>query len=108
PLALADLDEAVDRWDALRAEAYRKGSVFTIGSVPLWRGYTQYLRGDLAEAESEMRASLETMGLWGMPSPWTAPFLAEVLLERGALDEARTLLDNAGSPHPTSDLAILL
>jgi DNA-binding CsgD family transcriptional regulator len=108
PLALADLDEAVDRWDALRAEAYRKGSVFTIGSVQLWRGYTQYLRGELAEAESEMRASLETMGLWGMPSPWTSPFLAEVLLERGALDEARTLLDNAGSPHPTSDLAILL
>ena len=108
PLALADLDEALDRWDALRAEAFRKGSVFTIGSVQLWGGYTQYLRGELAEAESEMRASLETMGLWGMPSPWTSPFLAEVLLERGALEEARTLLDNAGSPHATSDLAILL
>jgi DNA-binding CsgD family transcriptional regulator len=108
PLALADLDEAVDRWDALRAEAYRKGSVFTIGSVQLWGGYTQYLRGELADAESEMRASLETMGLWGMPSPWTSPFLAEVLLERGALEEARTLLDNAGSPRATSDLAIVL
>ncbi len=108
PLALADLDEAVDKWDALRAEAYRKGSVFTIGSVQLWGGYTQYLRGELAEAESEMRASLETMGLWGMPSPWTSPFLAEVLLERGALEEARALLDNAGSQHATSDLAILL
>jgi DNA-binding CsgD family transcriptional regulator len=108
PLALADLDEAVDTWEALRAEAYRKGSVFTIGSVQLWGGYTQYLRGELAEAEAEMRASLETMGLWGMPSPWTSPFLAEVLLERGALGEARALLDNAGSPHATSDLAILL
>jgi DNA-binding CsgD family transcriptional regulator len=108
PLALADLDEAVDRWDALRAEAYRKGSVFTIGSVQLWGGYTQYLRGELAEAESEMRASLETMGLWGMPSPWTAPFLAEVLLERGALGEALALLQHAGSTQATSDLAILI
>ncbi len=108
PLALADLDEAVDRWDALRAEAYRKGSVFTIGSVQLWRGYTQYLRGELAEAESEMRASLGTMGLWGMPSPWTSPFLAEVLLERGALGEALGLLEYAGATHATSDLAILL
>jgi DNA-binding CsgD family transcriptional regulator len=108
PLALADLDEAVERWETLRAEAYRKGSVFTIGSVQLWGGYTQHLRGELAEAESEMRASLETMGLWGMPSPWTSPFLAEVLLEKGAVDEARALLEHAGSPHPTSDLAILL
>jgi DNA-binding CsgD family transcriptional regulator len=108
PLALADLDEAVDKWDALREEAYRKGSVFTIGSVQLWGGYTQYLRGELAEAESEMRASLETMGLWGMPSPWTSPFLAEVVLERGAIEEARALLDNVGSPHATSDLAIVL
>ena len=108
PLALADLDEAVDRWDALRVEAYRKGSVFTIGSVQLWGGYTQYLRGELAEAESEMRASLVTMGLWGMPSPWTAPFLAEVLLERGALGDALALLKHAGSTQATSDLAIIL
>ncbi len=108
PLALADLDEAVERWENVRAEAYRKGSVFTIGSVQLWGGYTQYLRGELAEAESEMRASLETMGLWGMPSPWTSPFLAEVLLERGALGEALALLEHAGFTHATSDLATLL
>jgi DNA-binding CsgD family transcriptional regulator len=108
PLALADLDEAVDRWDVFRAEAYRKGSVFTIGSVQLWGGYTQYLRGELTEAESEMRESLVTMGLWGMPSPWTAPFLAEVLLERGALEEARALVDDAASARPASDLALVL
>jgi DNA-binding CsgD family transcriptional regulator len=108
PLALADLDEAVDMWEVLRAEAYRKGSVFTIGSVQLWGGYTRYLRGELPEAESEIRASIETMGLWGMRSPWNAPFLAEVLLERGAPHEAETVLADAGSPRPTSDLALLL
>jgi DNA-binding CsgD family transcriptional regulator len=107
-LALADLDEAVDAWDAQRATAHHKGSVFRIGSVQLWGGYTQYLRGELGEAESELRASLETVTLWGMQSEWTSPILAEVLVERGANGEARALLDDAGSPPAGSDLAILL
>jgi DNA-binding NarL/FixJ family response regulator len=110
PLALADLDEAVDAWDTQRTEAYRRGSVFRIAGVQLWNGYTQYLRGELGEAESELRASQETLTLWGMPTQrqWTAPFLAEVLIERGALGEARALLDDASSPPPSSDQAILL
>jgi DNA-binding CsgD family transcriptional regulator len=108
PLALADLDEAVDWWDALRAEAYRKGSVFVVASVQLWGGYTRYLRGELVEAESEMRASLETSKLWGMATPWASPILAEVLVERGAADEARALLEDAGSPRAGSNHAILL
>jgi DNA-binding CsgD family transcriptional regulator len=109
-LALADLDEALETWDVLRAEAYRKGSVFTIASVQLFGGYTQYLRGELDEAEAELRASLETLTLWGMPSQsqWTSPFLAEVLVERGAVDDARALLDTAGSPPAGSDQTILL
>ncbi len=73
-------------WDAMRAHAYRNGSAFTIGSVQLWGGYTQYLRGDLGEAESELRASLETVAFWGMPTQaqWQSPILAEILVERGA------------------------
>ena len=110
PLALADLDEAVDTWEALRAEAYRKGSVFGVAGVQLWGGYTQYLRGDLAEAECELRASLETLTLWGAPtqSQWTWPILAEVLGERGAVDEAGALLENEAAPPAGSDHAILL
>jgi DNA-binding CsgD family transcriptional regulator len=114
PLALADLDEAIDAFDAHRAEAHRQGSVFRLAGVQLWGGYTRYLRGELGEAESELRASLETLTLWGMPTqsqrgPRTpSPFLAEVLVERGALDEARVLLDNAGSPSAGTDQAILV
>ena len=109
-LALADLDEAVDMWDAMRAHAHRNGSAFTIGSVQLWGGYTQYLRGDLGEAESELRASLETVAFWGMPTQaqWQSPILAELLVERGALGEARALLDTVISPPPSSDHAILV
>jgi DNA-binding CsgD family transcriptional regulator len=109
-LSLADLDEAVDMWDAMRAEAHRNGSAFTIGSVQLWGGYTLCLRGELAEAESELRASLETVAFWGMPiqAQWTWPFLAELLVERGAIGEARALLDTVISPPPRSDLAIVV
>ncbi len=110
PLALADLDEAVDGWDVQRAEAHRQGSVFRIGGVQLWNGYTQHLRGDLAEAESELRASQETVALWGMPieAQWAPALLAEVLVERGAIGEGHALLDAAGSPHAGSDHAILV
>jgi DNA-binding CsgD family transcriptional regulator/tetratricopeptide (TPR) repeat protein len=105
-LALADLDEALDWWEVFRAEAYRKGSVFVVGSAQLWGGYTRYLRGDLAGAESELRSSHETSNLWGMPTPWASAFLAEVLVERGAADEARARLDGVGSSPAGSDFAI--
>ena len=108
-LALADLDEALEAWDAQRAEAHRKGSLMRIGGVNLWSGYTHYLRGDLIEAESELRASLETATDWGMPAEaqWTGTVLAEVLVERGAIDEASALLEAAGDAPSRSDYAIL-
>jgi len=111
PLALADLDDAVDAWNAYRAEAHRHGSVIRIAGVQLWNGYTQYLRGELGDAESELRASLEMLTLWGVPQAGArtpSPFLAEVLVERGAVGEARALLDNAAAPPGGSDQAILL
>lgn len=110
PLALADLDEALEAWDVQRAEAHRKGSLMRVGGVHLWSGYTYYLRGDLAEAESELRASLQTLTDWGVRADggWAPPVLAEVLLERGAIDEARSVLDAAGDAPPHSDHTIML
>ena len=110
PLALADLDEAVERWDAVRAEAHRSGFVFTLMAAQLWGGYTQFLRGELAEAESELRAGLATAAHWGVPTqqPWATAVLAELLVDRGAVAEARVLLDGAIRPHPGSDPAMLL
>lgn len=109
-LAFADLDEALESWDAQRAEAHRKGSLSRIGGVHLWSGYTHYLRGDLEEAESELRASMRTVADWGMPDEgqWTGTVLAEILIERGAIDEADALLDAAGPAPARSDYAILL
>ena len=110
PLALADLDEAGSMWEAVRAEAHRRGFVFTNLAVQVWGGYTLYLRGDLAEAESELRAALETAADWGVPKqrPWASAVLAELLVDRGAVVEARAVLDAASTPHPGSDPAMLL
>ena len=102
PLALGDLDEAVAQWDSVRAEAHRSGFVFTTLAVQLWGGYTQYLRGELAEAEAELRAALVTASHWGVPTqqPWAQAVLAELLVDRGAVAEARALLDSAIRPPP--------
>jgi DNA-binding CsgD family transcriptional regulator len=110
PLALADLDEAATRWEAVRAEAHRSGFVFTLMAAQLWGGYTQYLRGELAEAETELRAALDTVAHWGVPTqePWATAVLTELLVDRGAVAEARTLLDAAIQPLPGSDPAVLL
>ena len=111
PLALADLDEAVEQWDAVRAEAHRSGFVFTSLAVQLWGGYTQYLRGELAEAEAELRAALATASQWGVPTqqPWAQAVLAELLVDRGAVADARAVLDGAiHHPPRGSDPAILL
>ncbi len=108
--ALADLDEATALWDAVRADAHRSGALLTISSASLWGGFTQYLRGELEEAESLLRGSLETLNLWGIPtqSQWTTAFLAELLVDRGAVHEARAVLDEVVYPAPGSDQAILL
>jgi DNA-binding CsgD family transcriptional regulator len=110
PLALADVDDVMQLWDAVRAEAHRSGFVFTLLAPQLWGGYTQYLRGALAEAELELKAGLATTALWGVPAqqPWATAVLAELHVERGAVADARSLLD-AGSPaRPGSDLALFL
>ena len=110
PLVMADLDEAMEVHDEMRAEGHRTGSVFTISSVELWGGYALFLRGELEEAESELRASFETLAHWGIPtqSQWTTAFLAELLVERGRLEEARRLLAPVAYPPSGSDQAILL
>ncbi len=110
PLALADLDEATEHWDAVRAEAHRSGFVFTTLAVQLWGGYTQYLRGELAEAEAELRAALASIALWGVSTqqPWATAVLAELLIDRDAVADGRALLDRATSPRPGSDPAILI
>jgi DNA-binding CsgD family transcriptional regulator len=109
-IALADLDEAADWWDDVRAEAHRTGFVFTMLAYQLWGGYTQYLRGELADAELQLRAGLATAARWGVPAqqPWATSVLAEILVDRGLTGEARAMLAGAVLPVEESDPAVLL
>ena len=109
-LALADDFQAADWWDAVRDEAHRTGFVFTMLAYQLWGGYTQYLRGELADAESALRAGLSTAARWGVPEqqPWATAVLAELLVDRGMVHEARAMLDGAPQPVVHSDPAVLL
>ena len=66
PLALADRDDAVTYFNAIAANASTRGSVFATTGRQLWGGYTALLRAS-SEAERDLRDSLETLGLWGVP-----------------------------------------
>ncbi len=105
-LALADRDEALDVWDAAFAEAHRRGSLFAIGGLHLWHGFTLYRRGELVEAEQALETAYGDFEIWGFSSVaavYGSSVLTRVLVERGDLDGARRALARAGEPEPASD-----
>ncbi len=88
------LEEGVRLLDATLADVRRRGAVFHFSSLSMTRAIFQYARGALNEAEADARAALETLprrNVWfvGTANGW----LAQILVERGAADEAARLLD---------------
>jgi DNA-binding CsgD family transcriptional regulator len=95
-LALADRDESLDGIERIRAFAHSRGSLFAAMGASLWGGWVLLHRGDLVEAERELRAGLDLQAAWqetGIGQAYARAFLAEVLIERGELAAARALLD---------------
>ena len=97
------LEEGVRLLDATIADAQRRGAVFHFSSLSMTRAIFQYARGMLNDAEADARAALETLprrNVWfvGTANGW----LAQILVERGAIDEAAGLLD-AVEPTVASD-----
>ena len=91
PLAYADREQALTGWDVSAAEAHRRGSTFDISGVHLWRGGTLLQRGELPEAEADLRAAVEDQRVFGsseIPRSYTAGFLAAALREQGELAAA--------------------
>lgn len=88
------LDEVMDVWDRQLGDAHRNGSLLAVGAIQLWMGYTLLRRGELVEAEESLRVAKESLYLWGqlLPHRYAESILAEVLLERGKLDEAREVM----------------
>ena len=88
------LDEGIRLLDATLADVRRRGDVFHFSSLSITRAIFQYARGALVEAEADGRAALEALphrNVWFRPT--SHGWLAQILVERGAIDEAAGLLD---------------
>jgi tetratricopeptide (TPR) repeat protein len=89
------LEEAIRFLDSLIELVRRRGAVFNFSSVSMTRAIIHYARGPLADAEADARAALDALP---HPNAWFVPFahvwLAQVLIERGKLDDASALLGN--------------
>ncbi len=88
------LDEGVRLLDATLSDVRRRGAVFHFSSLSMTRAIFQYMRGALIDAEADGRAALETLPhreVWIRPA--AHGWLAQILVERGAAEEAAGLLD---------------
>jgi DNA-binding CsgD family transcriptional regulator len=98
-LFASDREEVMPLWEEVQAAAHRRGSLFSALGVHTWRGYTMLRRGDLAEAETLVREAKEENLAWGIIGGPGAAYvygvLAEILRERGNLDEAERVLAEA-------------
>jgi DNA-binding CsgD family transcriptional regulator len=90
------LDDGVRLLDATLADVRRRGAVSPFSSLSMTRAIFQYARGNLVEAEADGRAALEALphrSVWFRPAGHG--WLAQILVERGLVDEAAELVDAA-------------
>jgi DNA-binding CsgD family transcriptional regulator len=89
--ALRVVDEAI-------ANARRRGAAYLFSGASMVRASILYMGGGLVEAEADARASVEAVpDRRAMIMPLAFGVLAEVLVERGMLDEAAATLAEAGA-----------
>ena len=95
------LDEAVSIFDQAVAQARRRGDIFNVAFMLMWRGYCQTRRGDLRAAVADLREALDLCVAHGMLVAWpyNIAFLAHALLEQGEADEAARVIDEGGFPE---------
>jgi DNA-binding CsgD family transcriptional regulator len=105
-LAAADRDEAMLALDASLADAYARGSLFSVSSVHLWRGFSYVRRGELPEAEADLREAIEEFEVYGyspVAGAYLAAFLGLALVERGDVAAARATVDAAAGARDGTD-----
>src|ERR687892_247915 len=97
-LTMADLDEALEIYDQSLAEAYRQGSLFALAAAKIFRAQVLLYRGELTEAEAEIREGADPREAWGgmaVAPGWVTAYLADALIEQGNLDGAGAVLTDA-------------
>src|SRR5262249_31717485 len=95
------LDEAVSTFDQAVDQARRRGDIFNVAFMLVWRGYCQTRRGDLRAAVADLREAIDLCVAHGMLVAWpyNIGFLALALLEQGEVDEAARVIDQGDFPE---------
>ena len=90
-----DLERAHELSEAMLADARRRGSVLGFINASSLRGLVALRRGALAEAEADTRAALEqtTEHKLEFTIPFSATYLGLTLVERGEIEQARTVVE---------------
>jgi DNA-binding CsgD family transcriptional regulator len=94
-------DEALALYEQALARARRRGDIFHVASMLMWRGRCQTFRGDLAVALADLREATELSVQHGVHVSWPylIGFLAWALLERGESDEAALVVAQGDYPE---------
>ena len=110
-LMYAELDDAIDRFfEPLMAASKKRGELVTLSNLLCFRGLTLAQRGDLEGAIQDLRESDELVSY--LPSQQGAiyfrSYLADVLTNRGELDEAEEALAQLGLPEDVTESGHLI
>jgi DNA-binding CsgD family transcriptional regulator len=101
-----ELDESVHLIDAAVANARRAGAIFYLAELSWGRGALHFARGALAEAEADTQTALDALPHGATTRLWAHGLHAQILVERGATEEAAATLD-AGEAEPLARLDAL-
>jgi DNA-binding CsgD family transcriptional regulator len=83
------------------AEARRRGDLLSVTLILMIGGFLAAQRGDLLAAEEDLRASEPGSGIAAVTNPLhRAGYLADVLVDRGAVEDAGRLLDAVSQDAP--------
>ncbi len=110
-LLYAEYDEEIDRFfDMMMEAAKRRGELVTLSNMLCFRGLTLAQRGDLEGGIEDLRESDDLVTY--LPSQQGAiyfrSYLADVLTNRGELDEAEQALAELGLQEEVADSAHLI
>jgi DNA-binding CsgD family transcriptional regulator len=95
------LDEAVSILNRAVTQARRRGDIFNVAFMLMWRGQHQTYRGDLRAAVADLREAIDLSVTHGMRVSWpyNIGLLAHALLEQGDADEAARVIDEGEFPE---------
>jgi DNA-binding SARP family transcriptional activator/DNA-binding CsgD family transcriptional regulator len=105
-LVLADRPEALEASNVQMADAFQRGSLFSMSGIHLWRGFLHLRRGELPEAEEMLRTAFESHERWGygpVAHVYTSGFFCSTMIARGDLEAARRGLERSDDPGIVSD-----